>query len=271
MFRLSIVWKLGLVALVALILVDGILFAQPSDSSSEDPWLGDGAEAGPPCNCCLGGNGLGCNCQVCENLVCTEDPFCCNTLWDVLCDSEAATLCTCCSDGCHSDDDGIPDAQDNCPNIPNPDQSNTDDDGVGDVCDNCPDISNPDQADLDGDGSGDACDHDADDDGIPNDQDSCPHDPQNDGDGDGICADADNCPADPNPDQSDIDGDGMGDACDPDADGDGIPNEQDNCPHDTQNDADGDGICGDVDPDADGDEIPNEQDSQSNRGAVVLP
>lgn len=60
-----------------------------------------------------------------------------------------------------SDGDGISDAQDNCPNTANPDQSDFDGDGVGDVCDNCPTTSNPDQANADGDPAGDACDCDA--------------------------------------------------------------------------------------------------------------
>ena len=40
--------------------------------------------------------------------------------------------------------------------------------------DNCPTIRNNDQSDVDGDGFGDRCDDDADNDGIPNAQDTCP-------------------------------------------------------------------------------------------------
>jgi hypothetical protein len=36
-----------------------------------------------------------------------------------------------------------------------------------------------------------------------------------DTDGDMVCDDVDNCPADPNADQSDVDGDAIGDVCDP--------------------------------------------------------
>ncbi|MDD2240378.1 MAG: thrombospondin type 3 repeat-containing protein [Kiritimatiellae bacterium] len=82
-------------------------------------------------------------------------------------------------------------------------------------------------------------------------------------DGDGIPDDEDNCPGVYNPTQSDMDHDGIGDACDPDIDGDGIPNELDNCPDDynpDQTDTDGDGIGDACDPDIDGDGIPNEDD-----------
>jgi hypothetical protein len=56
-----------------------------------------------------------------------------------------------------SDGDSVPDDEDNCPDVPNPDQLDSDDDSVGDLCDNCPDVSNPDQQDSDGDGVGDLC------------------------------------------------------------------------------------------------------------------
>jgi N-acetylneuraminic acid mutarotase len=93
-----------------------------------------------------------------------------------------------------------------------------DGDGIPDADDNCPVTPNPDQADSDGDGIGDACD-------------ACSHDSANDADGDGLCGNVDNCPADANADQSDLDHDGIGDVCDPDMDGDGVPNGGDCDPH----------------------------------------
>ena len=84
-----------------------------------------------------------------------------------------------------------------------------------------------------------------------------------DADGDGILDDVDNCPETYNPTQTDTDGDGMGDACDPDIDGDGDLNAADNCPYtanSNQSDLDKDGIGDVCDPDADGDGIPNEDD-----------
>jgi len=80
-----------------------------------------------------------------------------------------------------ADKDTIADAQDNCPNVPNSDQSDIDNDGTGDVCDTC--------TDTDGDGYGNP--------GYP--QNACPED---------------NCPDTVNANQTDRDQNGIGDACD---------------------------------------------------------
>jgi thrombospondin type 3 repeat protein len=49
-----------------------------------------------------------------------------------------------------------------------------DNDGVPDATDNCPTTANSDQTDTDGDGQGDACDADDDNDGVPDTGDDCP-------------------------------------------------------------------------------------------------
>lgn len=80
-----------------------------------------------------------------------------------------------------------------------------------------------------------------------------------DADGDNIADPFDNCPAISNPSQADLDGDGMGDACDNDRDGDGVDNATDLFPDDPSEwlDTDGDGMGDNIDPDADNDGIPD--------------
>ncbi len=78
-----------------------------------------------------------------------------------------------------------------------------DNDGVGDANDNCPNTPNPNQQNTDGDAQGNACDADDDNDGVADDQDAFPLDPNEtqDTDLDGIGNNSD----------TDDDGDGMPD------------------------------------------------------------
>lgn len=103
------------------------------------------------------GDGCSATCQVETGWTCDGKPSVC-TLLD--------------SDGDGVADDGNGDGQvghgvcdsgqttgcdDNCVDVPNPNQADLDSDGVGDACDNCVPVANPDQYDQDGDGVGDAC------------------------------------------------------------------------------------------------------------------
>jgi hypothetical protein len=141
------------------------------------------------------------------------------------------------SDPVDSDEDGVIDVLDNCPNDPNPNQLNLDGDTAGDECDN----------DIDNDGVANATDNDANNNAMCRDQDADLCDdciigvdgfgpasdatPNNDGadkDKDGLCnkgdldddndtiADnIDNCPLTSNVSQLDSNNNGIGDACDP--------------------------------------------------------
>ncbi|HRD54289.1 MAG TPA: thrombospondin type 3 repeat-containing protein, partial [Flavobacteriales bacterium] len=184
------------------------------------------------CNGVLGGPampGTACN----DNNPCTT-----NDTWSVSCNCVGTPL----PDG---DGDGVCDAQDNCPLVANPSQTDADGDGVGDACDNCVATANANQLDSDGDGVGNACDNCV----------ATANANQLDGDGDGVGDACDNCVANANANQLDGDGDGVGDACDNcvanananqfDGDGDGVGDACDNCVAATnpdQLDADNDGV-----------------------------
>ena len=187
-----------------------------------------------------------------------------------------------------SDGDGIENARDKCPLVPEdkdgfqdedgcPDEDN-DGDHRPDAEDKCPNIAE----DIDGFEDDDGCpDLDNDKDGIPDLADKCPNDPEDgkgplpkdgcpadkhDSDGDGLSDAIDECPTA----EEDQDGFEDGDGCpDLDNDGDGIPDAQDKCPlypEDKDGFEDDDG-CPDLDNDHDG--IPDAQDTCPNEPETV--
>ncbi|SMF07690.1 Secreted trypsin-like serine protease [Alteromonadaceae bacterium Bs31] len=114
-----------------------------------------------------------------------------------------------------------------------PPWTDTDNDGVIDTEDNCPNKANANQKDTDGDGMGNRCDPDDDNDGFTDaeenrvgsntkDPNSTPESILYDADTDGILNVVDNCPNKANPNQKDADLDGLGNACDDDDDNDGF-------------------------------------------------
>ncbi len=153
--------------------------------------------------------------------------------------------------GKDSDGDGIPDAEDKCPNDPGPPETggcpDTDHDGIIDKDDKCPTVAGLPQfqgcPDTDGDGIPDQDDDcptkkgpietrgcpDTDGDGIPDKDDACPTVKGvasamgcPDRDGDGIADKDDACP--------DEQGPAKYNGC-PDSDGDGIIDKEDKCPN----------------------------------------
>jgi len=122
-----------------------------------------------------------------------------------------------------TDNDGIVDAEDNCPLVPNPEQEDVDASGYGDACEAVAFISPC---------CGPECFLDSDGDMIPDVLDLCPWTVDLDGfEG-----------------NMDSDGDSVGDGCDDsdDFDGDGVPDLEDNCPripNPGQENSDGDGEC----------------------------
>ena len=193
--------------------------------------------------------------------------------------------CDCVGSFQDSDGDGVCNAEDNCPAIPNPAQTDTDGDGDGNICDSDDDndgvLDGDDCAPLDediypgatcndedectiNDQYDDDCNcvgtfQDSDGDGTCDAEDQCPGGPEPgtacddgddctvsdkinancecqgaflDSDNDGVCNAEDNCPDNANPNQTDTDNDGEGNACDSDDDGDTVPDEDDCAPLD---------------------------------------
>ena len=175
-----------------------------------------------------------------------------------------------------SDGDGQSDAdegqsdldQDGAPNYRDLD---ADGDGAGEASDNCPMSPNPAQEDADGDGVGDVCDDDADNDGLPDEQEALlgtdPLNPDTDGDG---LSDYDEVaihfcdPLDPDTDGgSASDGDEVAAGTDPND-----PSDDDLCPADPAKNAPGACGCGVADTDFDGDGIADCNDNDDDNDGV---
>ncbi|MDJ0865754.1 MAG: S8 family serine peptidase [Myxococcota bacterium] len=134
--------------------------------------------------------------------------------------------------GGDSDDDGVCNADDNCPFASNSGQQNSDGDTLGDACDNCPLVTNEGQEDLDHDGIGDVCDPDIDNDGCENEDDL---DPDSSVEITGRWIGVGGlCQGDTGAQYgfagNDSDGDGLLNCEETDNDGDGIPDVDDACP-----------------------------------------
>ncbi|MBM4352776.1 MAG: hypothetical protein FJ109_03120 [Deltaproteobacteria bacterium] len=168
-------------------------------------------------------------CQVDNELgSCPGVSVCKDGIWQS-CDAQPAQeeSCNGIDDDCNgATDEGFPDfdkdLEADCVDL------DDDGDGVPDALDNCPMVPNKDQANKDGDGAGDACDEDADGDGTPDTGDCAPLDPLISPDAQEDCS----TPYDDNCDGSTNDLDALG--CIPwyfdgDADGFGISQTQCAC------------------------------------------
>ncbi|MBN2495247.1 MAG: hypothetical protein JXR96_11685 [Deltaproteobacteria bacterium] len=139
---------------------------------------------------------------------------------DGLSDYEELCFLGCDPDDEDGDGDGVIDPLETDEGNPR----DTDEDGLPDCMDDDDDGDGVLTAEEDTNGNGDLFDDDSDQDGTP---DFLDNDGPQDSDGDHVPDAEDNCPGVANEDQSDLDADELGDACDPDADGDGIGAELD--------------------------------------------
>lgn len=152
-----------------------------------------------------------------------------------------------------TDEDGYPDAGDNCPSEANSTQTDTNDDDAGDSCD------------LDDDGDGvedtqDAFPVDADE-AIDTDSDGVGNNTDTDDDGDVVADAEDRFPLD-DAETLDTDSDGLGNNADADDDGDSVPDINDDLPLDMTEsvDTDHDGLGNNEDLNDDGDSVNDDED-----------
>ncbi|MFT5431623.1 MAG: hypothetical protein ACI9OJ_002320 [Myxococcota bacterium] len=203
---------------------DSDLLGDACDTDDDNDGAGDGVDCAPT-NPLISPTAV----EACDNI----DNNCKDGIDEGFPNSDDDALADCIDDD--DDNDGVPDALDNCPIVANSVQTNSDTDLLGDACD--PDDDN--DGALDGDDCAptnplvfpdafEVCDgidnncilgvdesfDDTDDDGVANCVDS-------DDDDDGVQDTLDNCPTVPNPGQENGDTDLLGNACDADDDNDG--------------------------------------------------